>query len=175
MRNGVFQRTVVAIVLMVSFLVPSGICLQPAHKAAHSCCLRASKSHQSVGTNCCTASAPLPAVIAASSLPTSSSMTAAPGIPFTPCFLFTERSTARDSEASALSACGRIHLKNLNLTSALAFHGVHVCALAFFLLPIHAELKSEIHLSLCAVCGGAFDSLFRAVGATLRSRAISRC
>src|SRR5271157_3634480 len=75
MSRGVFQRAAVAIVLMGSLLMPSGNCLQPTHKAAHSCCLHASKSHQSVGTNCCTASAPLPAVAVAPNLPGSAPLT----------------------------------------------------------------------------------------------------
>src|ERR1017187_3407803 len=75
MLRGVFQRAAVAILLMGSLLAPSGICLQPAHKAAHSCCLHASKSHQSVRTNCCTASAPLPAIVVAPNLPGSAPMT----------------------------------------------------------------------------------------------------
>jgi hypothetical protein len=77
MLQGVFQRAAVAILLMGSLLAPSGICLQPAHKAAHSCCSHASKSHQSVKTNCCTASAPLPAVVVAPNLPGSAPMTVA--------------------------------------------------------------------------------------------------
>jgi hypothetical protein len=77
MRNGVFQRAAVAIVLMGAMLAPFGICLQPTHKAAHSCCSQASKSSQSVRTNCCTASAPLPAVVVAPNLPGSAPMTVA--------------------------------------------------------------------------------------------------
>jgi len=69
MLRGVFQRAAVAILLMGALLAPSGICLQPMHRAAHSCCSHASKSHQSVRTNCCTASAPLPAVVVAPNLP----------------------------------------------------------------------------------------------------------
>lgn len=63
MLIGVYQRAAVAIVLMGTMLAPIGICLQPTHKAAHSCCSHPSKSNQSVRTNCCTASAPLPAVV----------------------------------------------------------------------------------------------------------------
>ena len=64
MRKGVFQRAAVAIVLMGSLLAPFGTCLQPAHKALHGCCAPASESGKTAQTNCCTASAPLPAVVA---------------------------------------------------------------------------------------------------------------
>jgi hypothetical protein len=77
MRRGLFQRAAVAIVLMGSLLAPLGICLQPAQKAAHSCCAHASRSSQSVKTNCCTASAPLPAIVVAVNLPGPAPMTIA--------------------------------------------------------------------------------------------------
>jgi hypothetical protein len=77
MLRGDFQRAAVAIVLMGSLLAPFGTCLQPAQKAAHSCCSHASRSNQSVRTNCCTASAPLPAVVVAATLPGSAPMTVA--------------------------------------------------------------------------------------------------
>ena len=77
MLQGVFQRATVAIVMMGALLAPSGICLQPAHKAAHNCCMHASRSHQSIRTNCCTASAPLPAVVVATNLPGSAPLTVA--------------------------------------------------------------------------------------------------
>src|ERR1035438_8151286 len=75
MLRGVYQRAAVAIVLMGSLLAPFGTCLQPTLKAAHSCCSHASKSNQFVRTNCCTASAPLPAVVVAPNLPGSAPMT----------------------------------------------------------------------------------------------------
>src|ERR1035438_1130182 len=77
MLRGVYQRAAVAIVLMGSLLAPFGTCLQPTLKAAHSCCSHASRSNQSVRTNCCTASAPLPAVVVAANLPGSAPMAVA--------------------------------------------------------------------------------------------------
>jgi hypothetical protein len=77
MLIGVYKRAAVAIVLMGSLLAPFGTCLQPAHKAAHSCCAPASRSSQSVRTNCCAASVPLPAVVVAPNLPGSAPMTVA--------------------------------------------------------------------------------------------------
>ena len=110
MLRGVYQRAAVAIVLMGSLLAPFGTCLQPTQKAAHSCCSHASKSNQSVRTNCCTATAPLPAVVVATNLPGSAPMTVAQEF-----ILFTERVPEIGGDSSALSACGHIHLKNLNL------------------------------------------------------------
>jgi hypothetical protein len=77
MLRGGFRRAAVAIVLMGSLLAPFGICLQPAQKSAHSCCSHTSKSNQSVRTNCCIASAPLPALVVATNLPGSAPMTIA--------------------------------------------------------------------------------------------------
>src|ERR1039458_382494 len=68
MRRGIFQRAAVTIVLMGSLLAPNGICQQQAHKTAHDCCAPASESNQTAQTDCCKASAPLPAVIVAPSL-----------------------------------------------------------------------------------------------------------
>ncbi len=78
-----------------------------------------------------------------------------------------ERSAAFDCAASALSAYERIHLKNLNLHFRIGSPGRVSLRPAFLLLPIHAELKSEIHLCLCALCFGAIDCLLGANGATL--------
>jgi len=73
MLKGVFQRAAVAILVMGSLVVPSGICLQQTHKAthkaAHSCCLPASESGKSATTNCCLAHATLPAIVVVSLLP----------------------------------------------------------------------------------------------------------
>jgi hypothetical protein len=77
MLSGVYKRAAVAIVLMSSLLAPFGTCLQPAHKTAHSCCAPASESGKTAQTNCCTASAPLPAVVVATNLPGSAPMTVA--------------------------------------------------------------------------------------------------
>jgi hypothetical protein len=77
MLRGVFQRAVVAILLMGTMLAPSGMCLQTSHKAAHNCCSRVSSSHPSFRKDCCITSAPLPAVVVAPSLPGSASMPAA--------------------------------------------------------------------------------------------------
>ena len=77
MLRGVFQRAAVAIVLMGSLLAPFGTCLQRTHKAAHSCCSHASESRKTAQTNCCIASAPLPAVVVAPNLPGSAPMTVA--------------------------------------------------------------------------------------------------
>jgi hypothetical protein len=77
MLRGVFQRAAVAIVLMGLLLAPFGTCLQPAHKTAHGCCAPASESGKAAQTNCCTASAPLPAVVVAANLPGSAPMTVA--------------------------------------------------------------------------------------------------
>lgn len=74
MLQGVFQRSAVTIVLMGALLAPFGICLQPMHKAAHSCCSHASESNQSAQTNCCTASTPLSAVVVAPLLSGSASL-----------------------------------------------------------------------------------------------------
>ena len=49
----------------------------------------------------------------------------------------------------------------------MALRGACLCALAFLLLPIHAELKSETYLCSSAFCAGAVDCLFRADGAAL--------
>jgi hypothetical protein len=75
MLQGVFQRAAVAILLIGSFLAPSGICLQPMHKAAHSCCVPASDSQKAARTDCCTAHAPLLAVLVSQDVPRSASMT----------------------------------------------------------------------------------------------------
>ena len=77
MLRGVFQRAAVAIVLMGSLLAPFGNCLQRTHKTAHGCCAPASESNKTAQTNCCTASAPLPAVVVAPNLPGSAPMTVA--------------------------------------------------------------------------------------------------
>ena len=77
MLRGVLQRAAVAIVLMGALLAPFGTCLQRMHKAAHSCCSHASESRKTAQTNCCVASAPLPAVVVAPNLPGSAPMTAA--------------------------------------------------------------------------------------------------
>src|ERR1035437_2950373 len=68
MLSGVFQRAAVAILLMGSLLAPLGTCLQRTHKTGHSCCSHASESSKTARTNCCTASTPLPAVVAAPDL-----------------------------------------------------------------------------------------------------------
>jgi hypothetical protein len=75
MLRGVFQRAVMAIVLMGSLLAPFGNCLQQTHKAAHSCCSQASESRNIAQPNCCIARAPLTAVLVATNLPGSAPMT----------------------------------------------------------------------------------------------------
>jgi hypothetical protein len=75
---GVFQRAAVAIVLMGSLLAPFGSCLQRTHNTRHGCCAPASESNKTADTNCCAASAPLPAIVVAPSLPGSAPMTVAP-------------------------------------------------------------------------------------------------
>jgi hypothetical protein len=77
MLRGAFQRAAVAIVLMATSLAPFGTCLQMKHKAAHSCCAPAADSSKTVQANCCTASAPLPAIVVAPNLPASAPMTVA--------------------------------------------------------------------------------------------------
>jgi len=61
MLKGAFQRAAVAIVLMGALSAPFGNCLQWPHKATHSCCDPAPEP--TAQTNCCGASAPLPAVV----------------------------------------------------------------------------------------------------------------
>src|ERR1039458_7246375 len=76
MLYGVFQRAAVAILSMALLIAPFGTCLLRTHKTAHCCCSHASESNQTVRTNCCTASAPLQAVVVTPSLPGSAPMTA---------------------------------------------------------------------------------------------------
>jgi len=80
MWKGVFQRATMAIVLIGALLAPLGTCLPLTHKAAHSCCSRASEPSKSVKNNCCTASAPLPAIVIARNL--SGSIAATPAREF---------------------------------------------------------------------------------------------
>jgi hypothetical protein len=89
MLRGVFQRAAVAIVLMGGLLAPNGICLERTHKSAHSCCAPAPGSSKIVQTDCCTARAPLPAVLVAPDLPVSASMSAA--VDFIPVLEFSSR------------------------------------------------------------------------------------
>jgi hypothetical protein len=58
-----------AIALMGALLAPFGTCLHRTHKAAHRCCSPASESSKAAQANCCTSSAPLPAVIVTPNLP----------------------------------------------------------------------------------------------------------
>jgi hypothetical protein len=69
MLIGVFQRAVMAILLMGALLAPSGICLRQTQKAAHDCCAPASKAIPAVQNDCCTARSTLPAFVAAPDLP----------------------------------------------------------------------------------------------------------
>src|SRR5208283_2683232 len=78
MLRGVFQRAAVAIVVMGGLLAPNGICLQRAHKSAHSCCAPAPGSCKTVQADCCTTRAPLPAVVVAPRLSAPVSMSGAP-------------------------------------------------------------------------------------------------
>jgi len=75
MLRGVFQRAAVAIVLMGALLAPFGTCMQRTHMGAHSCCSHASESRKTAQSNCCVASASLPAVVVAPNLPVSAPMT----------------------------------------------------------------------------------------------------
>jgi len=77
MLRGVFQRAAVATLLMGAMLAPLGICLQPAQKMAHSCCAAASNGHSTLHRDCCTARAPLPAVVVAPNPPVSAAVTVA--------------------------------------------------------------------------------------------------
>ena len=71
MLRGIFQRAIPAILLMASLLAPMGICLQPAHKAAHSCCAHALQTGNSLQRDCCTVrnSAPVAVVPAVTTAP----------------------------------------------------------------------------------------------------------
>lgn len=73
MLKGSFRRAAAAIILMGTLLAPFGNCLQRTHKTVHNCCAPASQS--SAQTNCCIASAPLPAVAVTPSLPGSTAIT----------------------------------------------------------------------------------------------------
>jgi hypothetical protein len=68
MLRGVFQRAAVAILLMGGLLAPNGICLGRTYHAAHSCCAPAPESSKTVQADCCTARAPLSAIVVAPNL-----------------------------------------------------------------------------------------------------------
>lgn len=89
MLRGVFQRAAVAIVLMGGLLAPNGICLQPTPHPAHSCCAPAPESTQFAQTECCTARAPLPAVVVAPDVPAPAPMSVA--VNFVPVLEFSSR------------------------------------------------------------------------------------
>jgi len=72
MLRGSFQRAAMAILLMGMTIAPFGMCLQQSPKGAHSCCLRPEGSH-SLRTDCCIVKTQLPAALAASTLPGTSS------------------------------------------------------------------------------------------------------
>jgi hypothetical protein len=78
MLEGSFLRATLAILLMASMLVPLGTCLQRIHKSAHSCCTSASVLDNPAQTNCCSARAPLPAVVVAPTLPAQASVDVEP-------------------------------------------------------------------------------------------------
>jgi hypothetical protein len=69
MRSSIFQRSAVSIFLIGTLLAPFGNCLQPTHKKAHSCCTAGSAQGKTAQSNCCTTSAPLPAVAVAPIVP----------------------------------------------------------------------------------------------------------
>jgi hypothetical protein len=70
MLRGFLRRAAVAILLMGALVAPLGVCLQPAHKTAHSCCAPESAQGNTMQMNCCVASAPLPGmVVVATELP----------------------------------------------------------------------------------------------------------
>ena len=69
MRSGVFQRAAVAMVMIVALLAPFGSCVQWTHKAAHSCCAKLSEPSKGLHADCCSASAPQPAVVVTPDLP----------------------------------------------------------------------------------------------------------
>jgi hypothetical protein len=77
MLTGVLQRAAVAILLMGTMLAPLGTCLQQTHKSAHSCCTPATAPDSAAQANCCTARAPLPAVVVATALSAPAPMTVA--------------------------------------------------------------------------------------------------
>jgi len=78
MLQGVFQRAAVAIVLMGALAAPAETCLQPAHKAAHDCCVSMTETGASVqSNNCCAARPTLPAIVVAPAVTVSAPLIAA--------------------------------------------------------------------------------------------------
>lgn len=77
MLRGAIQRAAVAIPLMVCLLAPLATCLPRTHKTAHSCCAPSPQSNSTAQTDCCTARAPLPAILVAPQVSTPAPMTVA--------------------------------------------------------------------------------------------------
>jgi hypothetical protein len=67
MLKGALQRAAVAIVLMGTLSAPFGRCFLRTHESVHSCCAPAPEPIAQ--TNCCIASAPLPAAVVTPNLP----------------------------------------------------------------------------------------------------------
>jgi hypothetical protein len=97
MLSGVFQRAVMAIVLMGTILAPLGTCLHRIHRADHNCCSPASESAVSARADCCTAGAAMPAMTIAAVHPAAAPMILAPAF-----FSAGEPSSPREFQASAI-------------------------------------------------------------------------
>lgn len=97
MLSGVFQRAAVAIVLMGAMLAPLGTCLHRMDKADHNCCAPASESARSARADCCTAGAPIPAVVTAGVNPATAPMIVAPAF-----FAAGEPSSPRELQAAVI-------------------------------------------------------------------------
>ena len=63
MLQGVFQRAVVAILLIGALVAPAQICLQHANKTGHACCAARSERGANLHSDCCLVRPTLPAVV----------------------------------------------------------------------------------------------------------------
>jgi hypothetical protein len=63
MTQGVLHRASVAVVLILTLLLPFGRCQSPTGAARHDCCVHPSAPAASVKASCCTVRSELPAIV----------------------------------------------------------------------------------------------------------------